>query len=90
MKSFSCGAGAPARESLKPAMAKARSRSILAAVISSVAHSLAMLVAALREIFDESAYQRFLDRSQLQSSPSSYAMFQQETEQARSRRPRCC
>jgi hypothetical protein len=46
--------------------------------------------AILQEIFDESAYQRFLDRSRLQSSPNAYAIFQQENEQAKSRRPRCC
>jgi hypothetical protein len=34
--------------------------------------------AILREIFDESAYQRFLDRSRLESSPHAYAIFQQE------------
>jgi hypothetical protein len=47
-------------------------------------------VAVLREIFDESAYQRFLERSQLQSSVNAYAIFQRENEQAKSRRPRCC
>jgi hypothetical protein len=46
--------------------------------------------AILREIFEESAYQRFLERSQLESSPNAYAVFQQENEQAKSRRPRCC
>ena len=49
-----------------------------------------MSLAILREIFDESAYQRFLERSQLESSPNAYAVFQQENEQAKSRRPRCC
>ena len=49
-----------------------------------------LIVAILREIFDESAYQRFLDRSCLESSPSAYAIFLQENEQAKSRRPRCC
>ena len=49
-----------------------------------------LVVAVLREIFDEAAYQRFLDRTRLQSSPNAYAVFQQENEQARSRRPRCC
>jgi hypothetical protein len=47
-------------------------------------------VAVLREIFDESAYQRFLERSQLQSSVNAYAIFRRENEQAKSRRPRCC
>ena len=49
-----------------------------------------LVVAVLREIFDESAYQRFLDRSRLESSSHAYAIFQQENEQAKSRRPRCC
>jgi hypothetical protein len=49
-----------------------------------------LLRAILQEIFDESAYQRFLGRSRLQSSTSAYASFRQENEQARSRRPRCC
>jgi len=49
-----------------------------------------LLVAVLREIFDESAYQRFLDRGQLQSSASAYEIFLRENEQAKSRRPRCC
>jgi hypothetical protein len=46
--------------------------------------------AILREIFDESAYQRFLDRSQLESSPNAYAMFLQEDEQAKAQKVRCC
>jgi len=44
----------------------------------------------LQEIFDESAYRRFLDRNQLQCSVNAYAVFRQENEQTRSRRPRCC
>src|ERR1700738_1229471 len=49
-----------------------------------------LIVAVLREIFDESAYERFLDRRRLESSPNAYAIFRQENEQAKSRRPRCC
>jgi hypothetical protein len=49
-----------------------------------------LIVAALREIFDESSYQRFLDRRHLESSAHAYAIFQQENEEAKSRRPRCC
>jgi hypothetical protein len=49
-----------------------------------------IIVAVLREIFDESAYERFLDRSQLQSSASTYAVFLRENELAKARRPRCC
>jgi hypothetical protein len=57
------------------------------AVLSRVA---SVIQAILQEIFDESAYQRFLDRTCLQSSPNAYAIFQQENERAKSRRPRCC
>jgi hypothetical protein len=49
-----------------------------------------LIVAVLREIFDESAYKRFLDRSRLESSPNAYAIFLRENEQAKSRSPRCC
>jgi hypothetical protein len=45
---------------------------------------------ALQEIFDESAYARFLLRRQLQTSPESYAEFLRENERMRQRRPRCC
>lgn len=46
--------------------------------------------AALREIFDESAYARFLDRQKLTSSAAAYADFLREGEAARARRPKCC
>jgi hypothetical protein len=46
--------------------------------------------ATLREIFDESAYMRFLNRKQLVSSREAYAAFRQEYEVIKSRRPRCC
>jgi hypothetical protein len=85
-----CGAGVPARETPETKAHRARAHTILATIISSIARSLAVLVAALREIFDEAAYHRFLDRSRLQSSTNAYAMFQQENEQAKSRKPRCC
>jgi len=48
------------------------------------------LVAMLQEIFDESAYARFLTRSKLQSSPEAYAAFCRERESTHSRRQRCC
>ncbi len=47
-------------------------------------------VAALREIFDETAYSRFLDRAGMVSSREAYAAFRQEFEEAKVRRPRCC
>ncbi len=46
--------------------------------------------AALREIFEESAYARFLSQRQLVSSRAAYAAFRQEYEIAKARRPRCC
>jgi hypothetical protein len=49
-----------------------------------------LMAAVLREIFDESAYARFLARQNLVSSPAAYAAFQQHTEGVRMRRPRCC
>ncbi len=51
---------------------------------------LALLSAALREIFDESAYLRFLQRHQVASSCAAYAAFLRENELAQARRPRCC
>ena len=44
----------------------------------------------LREIFDEAAYTRFLDRNQMSSSPQAYASFLREREAAAARRVRCC
>lgn len=48
------------------------------------------LLAILREIFDESAYARFLAREGAAPSPASYAAFCREHQAARIRRPRCC
>ncbi|MFZ1130761.1 MAG: hypothetical protein WBV31_02240 [Terriglobales bacterium] len=59
-------------------------------IIAAIVRSFAVLVATLREIFDESAYQRFLERSRLQSSTRAYQIFRQENELSKSRRPRCC
>ena len=47
-------------------------------------------LATLREIFDESAYRRFLERKQAVSSREAYAEFIREHELLRARRPRCC
>jgi hypothetical protein len=49
-----------------------------------------ILLATLREIFDESAYDRFLGRTHMPSSPVAYAAFRQEFEESKTRRPRCC
>ena len=50
----------------------------------------ALFLAMLREIFDESAYMRFLSRNHLVSSPAAYTAFLRENELAKARRPRCC
>ena len=49
-----------------------------------------IMLAVLREIFDESAYARFLQRNRMKSSRAAYAAFLRESEAARARRPRCC
>jgi Selenoprotein, putative len=48
------------------------------------------LRSTLREIFDESAYARFLARRQVATSPQAYADFLRELQTQRERRPRCC
>jgi hypothetical protein len=94
MKSWLCGRGRLAREMPAARVDKAGPYKVLAAIVGSLFGSLtgsfAMAVAALQEIFDESAYERFLNRAHLKSSPNAYAVFRQENEQAKSRRPRCC
>lgn len=49
-----------------------------------------LMVWGLREIFDESAYARFLTRNQFASSTRAYAAFLREYEHVKARRPRCC
>jgi hypothetical protein len=49
-----------------------------------------IFIAALREIFDEAAYARFLDRAGVASSSEAYAAFRREFEEAKVRRPKCC
>ena len=48
------------------------------------------LLAALREIFDENAYQRFLLRTNNTVSVESYREFMREREVGMAKRPRCC
>jgi len=50
---------------------------------------LRVLISALREIFDEAAYARFLERTQMASSPSAYAAFWREREN-NAPKLRCC
>jgi hypothetical protein len=59
-------------------------------LFSSLRYALKLLHAALREIFDEAAYDRFLAAHQLSNSAASYEHFQQERRTVQERRPRCC
>jgi hypothetical protein len=49
-----------------------------------------ILHATLREIFDESAYERFLQRTQASRSTASYRAFTRERDAAMVKKPRCC
>lgn len=55
-----------------------------------LAHVLGILLATLREIFDEAAYERFLTRTQSQSSPDAYAAFWRERQSGPVRPSKCC
>lgn len=48
-----------------------------------------IFLSALREIFDEAAYTRFLQRTKMASSPAAYAAFWRERE-SKAPKPRCC
>jgi hypothetical protein len=49
-----------------------------------------ILKEALREIFDEAAYARFLQRAEMKPSTEAYATFLHESEDVKARRPKCC
>jgi hypothetical protein len=51
---------------------------------------LQLLLATVREIFDESAYRRFLTRHQLNTNRASYALFLEDQEIRKARQPKCC
>jgi hypothetical protein len=51
---------------------------------------LRFVILTIREIFDESAYDRFLVRTGMNRSVDSYREFVREGEAAMSRKPRCC
>jgi hypothetical protein len=52
--------------------------------------AMALLFSALREIFDESAYSRFLARHEMRSCPDAYAVFLREQENLKARSAKCC
>jgi hypothetical protein len=64
--------------------------SLSASLLARASRVLTLAREILREIFDESAYERFLARRGLASSPAAYAEFLQENDARRARRPRCC
>ena len=49
-----------------------------------------LVLAILREIFDESAYQRFLVRTGQLDSRVAFIAFQDERAATQAERPRCC
>ena len=49
-----------------------------------------LILATLREIFDEAAYARFLQAHHLVGSRAAYAAFLAGTREQRERKPRCC
>ena len=55
-----------------------------------VRQAMLLLWQALREIFDEGAYARFLQREGLHNSAAAYRIFRRENEVLNLRRPRCC
>jgi hypothetical protein len=60
------------------------------AIRNSTAKLFGTMFAALREIFDEAPYVRFLNRTGMKSSSEAYAAFRREFEEAKVRRPKCC
>jgi hypothetical protein len=66
------------------------SRSLIRAPFEQLKSCAQIFFATMREIFDESAYARFLNQKQLVSSRAAYAAFQQENEAVKARRPKCC
>ena len=62
-------------------------RALAAAVFGRVIRTIR---AALREIFDESAYDRFLSRTHASRSVGTYREFTRERDAAMVEKPRCC
>jgi len=82
----SCGADSPVRERLKSEAKRVQ----VSAIRAATRRTFTIFAAALREIFEESAYERFLAREQVATSPVAYRDFLRETEDAKARRPKCC
>jgi hypothetical protein len=65
-------------------------RAKLGSLLSTLSKIASVSLAMLREIFDESAYERFLAQHQLTSNAAAYSSFCHERDHSRARRPRCC
>jgi hypothetical protein len=59
-------------------------------VQEAIRQSATTLLATLREIFDEAAYERFLSRTRVAPSAKAYAAFRHEFDEAKARKPKCC
>jgi hypothetical protein len=59
-------------------------------LLSTLSKMASVSLAILREIFDESAYERFLAQHHLTSSAAAYSSFCHERDHNRARRLRCC
>jgi hypothetical protein len=57
--------------------------------MSQIRSAMRILISALREIFDEAAYDRFLQSTHASRSSTSYRAFWRERESRRPK-PRCC
>ena len=57
--------------------------------MTSMKEAIRLFIATLREILDEAAYNRFLERTHSASCPAAYAAFWQEREDD-APKPRCC
>ena len=64
--------------------------SLVARIRGSILNLYRILRDVLREIFDESAYDRYRQRNDCAASRESYAAFRRDTESEKARRPRCC
>lgn len=58
--------------------------------MSVIKRAAALLVALLRELADENAYQRYLDSRGLAPSPEAWCSFSNARLAARFERPKCC
>jgi len=55
-----------------------------------VRRAISLIIATLREVFDEAAYMRFLEGRQIPSSRRAFAEFRREREAVTARSPKCC